>query len=130
MLSMNKKKVVIISLLMISALIVFFLVGTGFQKRTDVVLFDYAVAEDGTAISLGVKVSSSMGYTNSWSALKLTPIESVIPSNHLILCHPLLFLPSVFKASGSFPVSQFFESGGQSIGVSALASVLPVNIQD
>ena len=35
-----------------------------------------------------------------------------------------------FPASGSFPVSQFFESGGQSIGVSALASVLPMNIQD
>lgn len=51
-----------ISLLMISVLIVSFLVGTGFQKRTDVVLFDYAVAEDGTAISLGVKVSSLMGY--------------------------------------------------------------------
>ena len=51
-----------ISLLMISVLIVSFLVGTGFQKRTDVVLFDYAIAEDGTAISLGVRVSSSMGY--------------------------------------------------------------------
>ena len=35
-----------------------------------------------------------------------------------------------FPASGSFPVSQFFTSGGQSIGVSALASVLPMNIQD
>ena len=35
-----------------------------------------------------------------------------------------------FPASGSFPVSQFFESAGQSIGVSALASVLPMNIQD
>lgn len=59
---MKRKKVVMISLLMISVLIVSFLVGTGFQKRTDVVLFDYAVAEDGTAISLGVKVSSLMGY--------------------------------------------------------------------
>ena len=35
-----------------------------------------------------------------------------------------------FPASGSFPMSQFFSSGGQSIGASALASVLPVNIQD
>ena len=35
-----------------------------------------------------------------------------------------------FPASGSFPVSQFFTSGGQSIGVSAAASVLPMNIQD
>ena len=49
-----------------------------------------------------------------------------MPSNHLILCHPLLLLPS---ASGSFPISQFFTSGGQSIGASASASVLSVNIQ-
>ena len=45
---------------------------------------------------------------------------------HLILCHPLLLLP--FPASGSFPVSMLFASGGQSIGASA--SVLPMNIQD
>ena len=57
-------------------------------------------------------------------------IESVMPSNHLILCHPLLLRPLSFPASGSFPVSQFFTSGSQSIGVSALASVLPMNIQD
>ena len=50
--------------------------------------------------------------------------------NHLILCHPLLLLPSVFPSSGSFPMSHFFTSGGQSTGVSALASVLPMNIQD
>ena len=55
-------------------------------------------------------------------------IESVMPSNHLILCHPLLLLPSIFPASGSFPMSQLFTSGGQSIGVSA--SVLPMNTQD
>ena len=57
-------------------------------------------------------------------------IESVMPSSHLILCCPLLLLPSVFPASGSFPMSQFFASGGQSIGVSASASVLPMNTQD
>ena len=50
-------------------------------------------------------------------------------SNHLILCHPLSCFQS-FPASGSFPMSQFFSSGGQSIGVSASASVLPMNIQD
>ena len=50
-------------------------------------------------------------------------IESVMPSNHLILCRLLLFPPSIFPASGSFPVSQFFTSGGQSTGVSASASV-------
>ena len=55
-------------------------------------------------------------------------IELVLPSNHLILCHPLL-LPSIFRASGSFPVSQLFISGSQSIGASASGSVLPMNIQ-
>ena len=57
--------------------------------------------------------------------------ELVMPSNHLILCHPRLLLPSQsFPTSGSFPMSQFFTSGGQSIGASALASVPPMNKQD
>ena len=56
-------------------------------------------------------------------------IESVMPSNHLILCHPLLLLPSIFPTSRSFLTSQLFASGGQSIGASASASVLPMNIQ-
>ena len=72
---------------------------------------------------------ASLSFTNSWSLSKLTSMEPVMPSNHLILCHPLL-PPSIFPASGSFPVSLFFTSGGQRIGVSASASVLPVNIQD
>ena len=41
---------------------------------------------------------ASLFITNSWSLLKLTSIESVMPSNHLILCHPLLLLPSVFPS--------------------------------
>ena len=53
-----------------------------------------------------------------------------MPSNHLILCHPVLLLPQSFPASGSFPVSQLFTSGGQNTGVSVSASVLPMNIQD
>ena len=53
----------------------------------------------------------------------------MMPSNHLILCCPLLLLPSIFPASGSFPKSQLFTSGGQSIGTSALPLVLPENIQ-
>ena len=139
---------------------------------------------------------ASLSFTNSRSLLKLMSIELVMPSNHLILCCPLLLLPSIFPririfsnesvlcigegngnplqysclensmdwgawwatvpglakswtrlsdftfpftlssclqsfpASGSFPMSQLFASGGQSIGVSASASVLPMNIQD
>ena len=45
-----------------------------------------------------------------------------MPSNHLILCCPLLLLPSIFSRSGSFQKNQFFESGGQSIQVSASPS--------
>ena len=46
----------------------------------------------------------------------------------IILCHPLLL--QFFPASGSFPMSRFFTSGDQSIGASASASILPMNIQD
>ena len=71
---------------------------------------------------------ASLSFTISQSLLKLMSIESMMPSIHLILCHPLL-LPLVFLSIGSFPESQLFPSGGHSIGVSASASVLPVNIQ-
>ena len=73
---------------------------------------------------------ASLSITNSWSLLKPMSIESVMPSYHLILCCPLLLLPSIFPASGSFQMSQLSASGGQSIGVSASASVLPMNTQD
>ena len=66
-------------------------------------------------------------FTISWSLLKLMFIESVMPSNHLILCCPLLLHLQSFPASGSFPMSWLFTSGGQSIGTSA--SVFPMNIQ-
>ena len=73
---------------------------------------------------------ASLSITNSWSPLKLMSIESVMPSSHLILCRPLLLLPQSLQASESFPMSQIFTSGGQSIGVSASTSVLPMNAQD
>ena len=72
---------------------------------------------------------ASLSFTVSWSLLKLMSIESVMSSSYLILCHPLILLPQSFPASGSFPVSCLFASGGQSIGVSASISVLPMNIQ-
>ena len=73
---------------------------------------------------------ASLFITNSRSLLKLMSVASMMPSNHLILCLPFSFCLQSFPASGSFPMSQFFASGGQSIGVSASASVLPMNIQD
>ena len=73
---------------------------------------------------------ASLSITNSRSLPRLMSIESVMPSNHLTLCRPLLSCPQSFPASGSFPMSQLFASGSQSTGVSASASVLPMNTQD
>jgi len=52
--------------------------------------------------------------------------DAIQPPN---LCIPFSFCLQSFPASWSFPMSQFFASGGQSIGASTLASVLPMNIQ-
>ena len=65
----------------------------------------------------------------SQSLLRFMSIESVMPSNHFIVSYPLSYYFQSFPASGSFPVSQLFTSGGPSIGVSDSASVLPINIQ-
>ena len=73
---------------------------------------------------------ASLSITKSRSPPKPIPIESVMPSSHLILCRPLLFLPKSFPASESFPVSQLFASGGQNIGAPASASIFTLNIQD
>ena len=69
-----------------------------------------------------------------------SPTPGVYSNSHPLSrwCHPIIsssvipfsFHPQSFWASGSFPMSQFFTSGGQSIRVSASASVLPINIQD
>ena len=67
--------------------------------------------------------------TVSLSLLKLMSFESVIPSNHLILCHPFSSCPKFFSASRFFPMSRLLASGGQSIWASVSASVLPMNIQ-
>ena len=72
---------------------------------------------------------ASLSFTLYWTLLKLMSIELVMPSSHLILCCPLSSLLQSFPPSGSFPISQLFASDGQSIGVSASASILPMNIQ-
>ena len=72
---------------------------------------------------------ASLSITIFQNLFKLMSIESLMPSIHLNLCCPLSSCPQSFPTSGSFPVGQLFKSGGQSIGASASASVLPVNIQ-
>ena len=72
---------------------------------------------------------ASLSITNSQSLLKLMSIELAMPPSLLILCYPLL-LPQSLPASESFPMSQLFAWGGQSIGVSVSGSILPMNTQD
>ena len=71
---------------------------------------------------------ASVFITISRSLLQLMSVESVMPSNHLILCHPLSSCLQSFPASGSFPMNWLFASGGQSIGASVSVSVLLMNI--
>ena len=73
-------------------------------------------------------LEASLSITSSQTLLKLTSIELVMPSNHLILCRPFFSCLPSFPTSGFFPISQFFMSGGQNIGASA--SVFPININD
>ena len=72
---------------------------------------------------------ASLSINNSWNFPKFMPIESLMSSNHLILCHPLPLLPSIFPGIRVFPMKWLFTSGGQSIGVSASASAFPKNNQ-
>ena len=70
---------------------------------------------------------ASLSFTISRRLLKLMSIELMMPSNHLILCCPFSSCPQCFPAPGK--VSQLFSLDGQSIGASASASLLPMNIQ-
>jgi len=74
-------------------------------------------------------LSCVLSITNSQSLLKVMSIDSVMPSKHFILCHPLLLLPSIFSSIRIFSNESVFTSGRQSIGVSPSASGLPINIQ-
>ena len=93
------------------------------------VQFSHSVVSD-LATPWTAARQASLSITNSWNLLKLMSIKSVIPSSHLILCRPLLLLSSIFPSIRVFSMSQFFTSGGQSIGASAFIIVLPMNIQD
>ena len=71
---------------------------------------------------------ASLSITNSWSLLKLMSIESVMPSNHLILCRPLLLPPSIFPSIRVFSNQSVLRIRWPKYGTSA--SVHSVNIQD
>ena len=73
---------------------------------------------------------ASLFITNSRSSLKLMFIKPVMPFSHLILCYHFFLLPPIPSSITVFPMSQLFAGSGQSIEVSASASVLPMNTQD
>ena len=78
---------------------------------------------------------ASLSITNSQSLLKLTSMESVMPSNQLILCHPLLLLPSIFPSIGVFSNESVLcirwpKYWSFSFIINPSSSVLPMNIQN
>ena len=73
---------------------------------------------------------ASLSITNSQSSLKLMSIESVMPSSYLILCHPLLLLPSIPPSIRVFSNKSTIRMRWPKFGVSASASFLPMNTQD
>ena len=76
---------------------------------------------------------STLGFPVHHQLLELTQTHVHRVSDAIQPSHPVIPFSSClqsFPASGSFPMSQFFAAGGQSIGISASASVLPTNIQD
>ena len=72
---------------------------------------------------------ASLFFSIFQSFLKLMSIKSVMPSNHLILCNPLLLLLSIFPSIRVFSNESALPLGGQSMEASTSAPVLPVNIQ-
>ena len=82
-----------------------------------------------SCLTLYTARQASLSITNSRSSLRLTSIESVMPSSHLILGHPLLLLPLIPSRFRVFFIESLFASNGQSTGVSALATFLPKKSQ-
>ena len=93
-------------------------------------LFSRSVVSDSLQTSWTTVYQASQSFTVSQSWLKLMSIESVTSSNHLTFCCPLLLLSSIFSSIRVFSGESALCIGGQSIGVSASASALPMDFQD
>ena len=96
------------------------------SKEKSCSLFSHSVVSNSVTPWTAAR-QASLSITNSWSLLKLMSITLVVIFNHLIPCHPLLLLSSVFPSIRVF--SNELASGGQSIGASASVIVFPMNIQ-
>ena len=91
-------------------------------------LFSHQVISD-SKIAWTSACQVSLSLTIPQCLPKFMSITSVMPSNHLILCHPLLLLPSIFPSIMVFSNELVVPSGGQSIGASASASFLSLSIK-
>ena len=109
------------------SLVLFFSPSPQSKEKSCCSLFSHSVVSNSVTPWTTAR-QASLSINNSQSLLKLMSIKSVVISNHLIPCHPLLLLPSVFPSIRVF--SSESASGGQSIGASASAIVFPMNIQD
>ena len=91
------------------------------------IAFSEVIADSLHATPWTAADQARLSYIISLSLFRFTSIWLMILSNHFILCHPFIILPSIFPRIRVFPMSCLFESGGQGTGASA--SVLPLNIQ-
>ena len=104
-------------------------------ENEKVIILDYSVQFNRLVVSNSLRphglqhARPPLSITNSRSSLKLMSIESMMPSSHLILCRPLLLLPQILPSIRIFSNKSTLASSGQSIGVLASASVLPMNTQ-
>ena len=99
------------------------------RKGAKLLLFTHSVILDSATPRTAAR-QASLSFTISRSLLKLMSIESVMPSNYPVLCHPLLLLPPVFPSIRVFSNESGLCIRWPSIGVSASASVFPRNTQD
>ena len=95
------------------------------QKSVSDFFKSYLIVSD----PIDFSTPAPLSFTISQSLLKFMSIESVALFKHPVLCRPLLLLPSIFPSIRSFLMYWLFALGGQSIRASALASVLPMNVQ-
>jgi len=102
--------------------------GTNEWLFLPLLLFSHSIACD-SFLPHGAR-QASLSFTITQSLLKFMCIEPVLPSNHLILCHPLLLLPSIFPSIRVFSNDSALHIRWTSIGASASTLVLPMNIQD
>ena len=117
-----KNKIPELSSIMVNKVLIVF----DFQGRTQ---FTRSVVSE-SAIPWITARQASLSITKSRGLPKLMSSELVMPSSHLILCHPHSSCPQSLSASGSVSMSQIFTWGVQSIGVSASPSVLPKNTKE